>query len=217
MSDIITTLKENPLIAAANSQDLKLVSTSNVGSVLLMYAKLSELMSEEWKIYRDKKPLLIHMDLLEGLSSSREAISFIDTYVKPYGIVSTKSSILRAAKKKNIITIQRNFLIDTKSLENSITSIKENNPDAVEIMPGIVPSIVERIREYVDKPIILGGLISSKEEIINALNSGADGVSFGKKELWNITLCRREKYVKKVICFNYLCRLISYRMCRWVC
>jgi len=194
MSDIMTILKENPLIAAAKFQNLELVSTSNVGSVFFMYGKLNELMGEEWKVYHDKKTLFIHMDLLEGLSNNREAINFIDTYIKPYGIVSTKSSILRAAKKKGIITVQRIFLIDTKSLENSIESIKENDPSAVEVMPGIAPYVIERIKGYIDKPIILGGLISNKEEIINALNSGADGVFFGKKELWNMSLCRQEVF-----------------------
>ena len=35
-------------------------------------------------------------------------------------------------------------------------------------------------------PIVAGGLIETKEEIAEAIISGAEAVSTGKKELWEI-------------------------------
>ena len=54
----------------------------------------------------------------------------------------------------------------------------------IEILPGVMPSVLSKITSQLEMPVIAGGLISSKEDIITVLNSGVQGVSTGKKELW---------------------------------
>ena len=186
--DVKDILNSNPLIAAAKIHDLKEAVNSNVGSVILMEAKLNELLEEEFRKIKKKKPIFIHIDLLKGLSNDKEAIEFIKKYVNPAGVVSTKSSVIKSAKKKGLIAIQRIFLIDTKSLNSAIETIKDNNPDIVEVMPALAYSIAPSIKELTNKPVIMAGLIENEKQILDGLNSGADGVSFGKKDLWNINL-----------------------------
>lgn len=181
-------LKVNPLIAAAYHENLHLAVNSKVSSVILMNGKLNELMMPEFQIYNKKKPILLHTDLIKGLSNDKEAVSFIKEHIKPSGIVSTKSTMLRAAKKRGLTTIQRIFLIDSNSLKNSIESIRENDPDIVEVMPAFVYPVVEHIKEQINKPIILGGLISNKDEIFQMMESHADGISCSKSDLWNIDI-----------------------------
>lgn len=181
-------LKESPIIAAANDENLKEAVDSNASAVILMEGKLSNLIEENFKSYIDKKNIFIHMDLLKGLSNDLEGIKFLKENIKVKGIVSTKSSTLRAAKKQGLLTIQIIFLIDTKSLKNAIKSVKENKPDAVEVMPALSNSIIQHIKEEIKRPVILGGLINSKEDILGALNAGADGVSFSKSHLWNMDI-----------------------------
>lgn len=181
-------LKVSPLIAAAKIQDLREAVNSNVGAVILMEAKLNELLEEEFRELKRKKPIFIHIDLLKGLSNDKEAIEFIKKYVNPAGIVSTKSYVIKSAKKKGLIAIQRIFLIDTKSLNSAIESVKENNPDIVEVMPALAHSIAKSIKELTNKPVIMAGLVENEKQILDGLNSGADGVSFGKKNLWNMNL-----------------------------
>lgn len=181
-------LKVSPLIATAKIQDLREAVNSNVGAVILMEAKLNELLEEEFRELKRKKPIFIHIDLLKGLSNDKEAIEFIKKYVNPAGIVSTKSSVIKSAKKKGLIAIQRIFLIDTKSLNSAIESVKENNPDIVEVMPALAHSIAKSIKELTNKPVIMAGLVENEKQILDGLNSGADGVSFGKKNLWNMNL-----------------------------
>lgn len=55
----------------------------------------------------------------------------------------------------------------------------------VEIMPGIMPEIIERLKIEIKIPIIAGGLISDKKDIIAALSAGADAVSTTKTGLWS--------------------------------
>ena len=70
--------------------------------------------------------------------------------------------------------------------ETEIINIKENKPTAIEILPGLMPKIIKKINKAVKVPIITGGLIEDKEDIINALGSGAMGISTTKKELWDV-------------------------------
>ena len=58
------------------------------------------------------------------------------------------------------------------------------NPDAIEIMPGIMPKITKKMSDELDVPVIVGGLISDKDEIEKALSSGAHGASTSSKALW---------------------------------
>lgn len=70
------------------------------------------------------------------------------------------------------------------SFKNTLVHIRENRPSAVEILPGIMPKIVSRIEKAVSIPIIAGGLIDEKEDVINALKAGAVGISTTDKSLW---------------------------------
>ncbi|AHM57521.1 glycerol uptake operon antiterminator regulatory protein GlpP (plasmid) [Peptoclostridium acidaminophilum DSM 3953] len=186
--NMIESLKKNPLIAAAQHENLQLAVDSGVSSIILMNGNLNELMGQEFQNCNRKKAILLHTDLIKGLSNDKEAINFIKSHINPAGIVSTKSTMLRAAKKKGLAAIQRIFLIDSNSLKKSIESIRENDPDVVEVMPAFVYPVIDIIKKEIDKPVVLGGLISKKEHIIDVLRGGADGVSCSNSELWNIDI-----------------------------
>ena len=89
------------------------------------------------------------------------------------------------AKKNGICVIQRFFILDSFSFKNTITHIRENKPDAVEILPGVMPKIIKRICNLINVPVITGGLIDEKEDIINALGGGAVGISTTDKNIWD--------------------------------
>lgn len=106
--------------------------------------------------------------------------------IRPDGIISTKSSHIKLAKEKGMFTIQRFFLIDNKSYDMTIKSVKSTKPDMIEVMPGVMPQIISRITKEISTPVIAGGLISTKQDIMDILKAGALGTSTGKKELWNL-------------------------------
>lgn len=181
-------LRVYPLIAAAQHENLQLAIDSKASAIILINGKLNKLMEPDFQKYNKKKPILLHTDLIKGLSNDKESINFIKRYINPAGIVSTKSTMLRAAKSKGLITVQRIFLIDTNSLKSASENIRENDPDAVELMPAFVYPIFETIKNEIDKPIFLGGLLTKKEQIFDVLKAGADGLSCSKSDLWNIDL-----------------------------
>ena len=52
-------------------------------------------------------------------------------------------------------------------------------------MPGVITKAVRILnKEFPDLPIICGGLIDDKQEIIDVLKNGAMAVSTSKIELW---------------------------------
>ncbi|WP_352419770.1 glycerol-3-phosphate responsive antiterminator [Proteiniborus sp.] len=138
------------------------------------------------KIKNAGKNALIHIDFLEGIGRDAKAIDYIIHVIQPDGIISTKSSHIKIARAKGCFTIQRFFLIDSKSYEMTIKSVKSIQPDMIEIMPGVMPGVIERITRQLSIPVIAGGLISSKQDIMEVLKAGALGASTGKKNLWEL-------------------------------
>ena len=104
---------------------------------------------------------------------------------KFHGIISTKPQIVKAAKKYNLLAIQRVFIFDTLSL-NNVKNHMITECDALEVLPGVIPKVLGIISRETKKPLVSGGLIESKNEVIQALNSGATCVSTTKKEIWDM-------------------------------
>ncbi len=75
-------------------------------------------------------------------------------------------------------------MLDSLSVETAIKSVKSTRPDAIELLPGIIPRVVARVCHETRIPVIAGGLIESKEDIIATLKAGAVGISTTKEELW---------------------------------
>ena len=75
-------------------------------------------------------------------------------------------------------------MLDSSSLDNSLKSALELRQDAVEIMPGIIPKIIKKTCEKLHIPVIAGGLIEDKHEVITALEAGATSISTSRIDLW---------------------------------
>ncbi len=131
------------------------------------------------------KLAIVHLDLISGLGSKEIAVDFIRGATAADGIISTRPALIKRGKELGLFTILRFFLLDSMALENVM---KENgcNADMIEILPGIMPKITQRITETLSIPVICGGLISDKEDIIHALNAGAVAISTTNPEAWRM-------------------------------
>lgn len=129
-------------------------------------------------------PVFLHLERMGGISHDREGITFLAHYVKPDGIVTTRNTLIKLAKKQGLLTIQRLFLVDSDSLKSGLQSVSENQPDAVELMPALLPEMIEEYSRVLDTPIIAGGLLRKRDQMLAALGSGAIAVSVGSPTLW---------------------------------
>lgn len=60
----------------------------------------------------------------------------------------------------------------------------QGRPDYVEILPGLIPRVIGELSRSMNAPIIAGGLIKSKEEVVAALSAGAVAVSTTAEAVW---------------------------------
>ena len=178
-------LKNKSTIAGVKDiNDLDKALESDCEIIFLLCGTIFNLKESVNKAKEKKKLIFIHVDLVEGFSRDSVALKYISEEIKPDGIISTKNNLLKVAKSLGMLTVPRIFIIDSLSIGTAIKASQTINPDAVEIMPGIMPRITKQLSSSLDIPVIAGGLISTEEEIRLALESGALGVSTSSKNLW---------------------------------
>lgn len=175
----------NPIIAAINNLDnLELALKSPCEVIFLLKGDIFNIKSIVDRCKEVDKCILVHIDLMEGLSKDAITLKYINEYIKPDGIITTKSNLTKIAKDNNIFIIQRLFALDSLSLSTGIKLIRSTRPDAIEILPGIVPKIIKSVHYETSVPVIAGGLIRDKDDIIESLNAGAMGVSTSNTGIW---------------------------------
>jgi glycerol uptake operon antiterminator len=175
----------SPIIAAVKDlSKLDSAIESPCEIIFLLTGDIFDLEKSVKKVKDKDKKVFIHVDLIDGFSRNVTALKYIHKVIKPDGIISTKTTLIKAAKDMNMLAIQRFFIIDSLSLNNAIESMKNIHPDAVEILPGIMGKITTQLYENTRKNIIAGGLISDKQDVIQALKAGAIGVSTTEEKIW---------------------------------
>ena len=134
--------------------------------------------------HKHNKKLYIHIDLAKGINSDKYGMLFaMETGVD--GIISTRTHVIKTAHDAGLKTVQRFFVVDSHFLDTTLDAVNASKADMIEIMPGTMCKVINRLKRELDIPIIAGGLIETREEADAAINSGAYAVSTGVKELWN--------------------------------
>ena len=179
-------LEENPIIAAVkNEEQLELAVNSSAQIIFVLYGDVMNIKQISEIIASSNKMGIIHIDLVEGFTNKEVVIRYIKEETIFEGIISTKPQVVKLAKKYDLVGIQRVFIFDTLSL-NTVKNHMISECDAIEVLPGIIPKVLGIISKYSNKPVVAGGLIETKEEVMQALSSGATCISTTKKEIWDM-------------------------------
>lgn len=182
-------MKRNPIIAGIKDiSKLEDALKSDCEMIFLLCGTIFDLKETVSKARKADKLIFIHVDLLDGFSKDATALKYISSEIRPDGIISTKNNLLKLAKSLGLLTVQRVFIIDSLSIDTAVKASQSINPDAVEIMPGIMPRIINKLSSSLDVPVIVGGLVSEKEDVTVALENGALGVSTSSKEIWEMKI-----------------------------
>ena len=184
--DLLEIIADSPVIAAVKDEEgLEKSLRTDCRIIFILYGNICSLTTIVEKIKSREKLAIVHADLVQGLSAKIEAIDYIKNNTKADGILSTKGNLVKHATDIGLIGILRNFIIDSMAMENVNKQVELAHPDMIEIMPGIMPEIIEKLKNEIKLPLIAGGLISDTKDVIAALSAGADAVSTTKEELWN--------------------------------
>lgn len=183
--DFIRLLRENPVVAAVKSpQGLERCRESECGIIFILYGSLSDIGEIVEKVKEAGKAAIVHIDLIEGLDGSQAAVRYIREHTGADGVISTKAQVMKYAREAGLLAVQRFFLIDSMALETVKRHMDQKTADIIEILPGVMPKVVKKLAESTREPIIAGGLIADKEDIIQALQAGAAGISSTAEETW---------------------------------
>ena len=167
-------LEESPIIAAIKSwEGLEKSLKSECKVVFVLFGTICDIDQIVARIKDAGKVAIVHVDMIQGLSTKRVAVDFIAHNTRADGIISTKNTLVERAKEMGLYAIQRTFVVDSIALDTLKKQIEMFRPDAVEIMPGVMPKILKIMREYTDIPLIAGGLLSDKKDVMAAFEAGA--------------------------------------------
>lgn len=180
-------MEVNPIIAAVNNLDkLDAAIQSPCKVIFLLTGNIFNLKKIVHKVKENNMDIYIHFDLLQGFAKDSIALDYISKEIKPDGIITTKSCLIKKAKNLNLWAIQRLFIFDSMSLETGINSVNITKPDTIEILPGAIPKIITEIHTRTNIPLIAGGLIRNKEDVIECLKAGAQGISASGEKIWHM-------------------------------
>lgn len=177
-----------PVIASITETDqIAKALTSDVKRVILMTGSITNLKQIIGQLHEADKQVYVHTEMVSGIGRDAAAIQYVAEVFRADGIVTTKSNAVAAARQAGMASIQRIFAIDSAAVETAIRMINTCKPDEVELMPGLMPRVIRHLKQRITQPLIVGGLIRHEEEIIQAIENGADFVSIGHEQFWSST------------------------------
>lgn len=180
-------LLDSPVIAAVKEEaGLRSALDSDCQVIFLLYGTILNVDSLVQQVHSRDKLCLVHIDLVEGLSNRDIAVDGLVKLCHPDGIISTRAAQIRRAQQLGILAVQRAFILDSMSLESLLPQKEAVRPDFIEILPGIIPAVIREITEKTDIPLIAGGLIRSKQDVIQALQAGVIAVSTSCQQVWKM-------------------------------
>ena len=182
---LLDQLEAYPIIAAVRDEKgIAEALASPVKVIFLLNGTLSNIRTRINQVKESGKVVFVHLEMMSGLSKDQAAVEFLQMEMKPTGILTTKPNLTQKARNLGLITVQRLFMLDSLSIQTGIKMVNVNRPDLIEIMPAILPKVILRVKQESKIPIIAGGMVETKEEIIELLKVGATAVSTSKSALW---------------------------------
>ena len=187
--DFVETIEAAPVVAAIKDDTgLEMCLKSEVDAVFILYGDICTIADIVAKVKEAGKTAMVHMDLITGLSPKDISTDFIRKYTLADGIITTKGNLISHAKEIGLATVLRYFVLDSMALiniERQSHQNRETQPDMIEILPGIiVPKMIRKICAMSRVPVICGGLIQEKEDVMHALASGAAAISTTCPDVW---------------------------------
>ncbi|MCH3973163.1 MAG: glycerol-3-phosphate responsive antiterminator [Oscillospiraceae bacterium] len=175
----------NPVIAAVKTEGaLQDALKSDCDVIFLLTSTVMDVKECVEKIHEAQKLAVVHVDLVEGLSTREIAVDGLISICHPDGIISTHPTLIRRARHRGLLTVQRAFILDSMSITSLYPQLELGKPDFVEILPGIIPRVVGELCKNVSIPVITGGLIHTKEEVMANMAAGAVAISTSCPDVW---------------------------------
>ena len=141
----------------------------------------------------DRLPVLLHIDLVNGLANDESGLRYVATLKGVDGVVTTRHHLAPLARKLGLMSVVRLFLQDGRAVERGLAVIDKSKPDAVEVLPGVAFLQVADRFNHLPIPCIAGGLIRSADVVQQILAGGCRAISTSNAELWKLNATPRAR------------------------
>ena len=169
----------NHIIAAVRTEeDFAAALKSGAACLFLLCSNILTIKKQLSAAHAVGKKVFVHLDMSEGIGRDTAGVTYL-AGLGVDGIISTRTGIIRAARELGLPAVQRVFSIDSQAIQ-----LPTAHPSYIEVMPGVIPKVIQRFCSNTEIPIIAGGLIETPEEVAAALQSGAVAVSTANQSLW---------------------------------
>jgi glycerol uptake operon antiterminator len=182
---IQTICRERVIAAVADLRDVSLALESPVSTIFMLHARIKELGQATNLLRAHGKTVFIHYDMVEGLAPTAAGLELLLGLCPFDGVITTRGSIIQKGRKLGLVTVQRVFMIDSRSIATAVHAVEKYRPDAIEIMPGLMPKAVQAIHNRISPLIITGGMISTPQEVDAMLATPAAAISASEVSLWS--------------------------------
>lgn len=184
---LLEALRDDPVIASVKDDSaLDEVLASDRDVVFVLYGSVLDVVSIVDRAKDAGKTVLVDVDLLDGFAARDVVVTWLAAHTRADGVLSAKSSLVRAAKRAGLVAVQRFFLVDSFSYHQLPRVVEQAKPDAIEILPGCMPRVITWLRNDLDVPIIAGGLVCDKADVMAALGAGAVAVASSNRDVWGM-------------------------------
>lgn len=187
--DFVNKIEASPIIAAVkNDSELERCLKTDVEVVFTLYGDVCTIPEITKKIKAAGRIAMVHLDLVAGLTQKEISIDYIRDKTCADGIITTRANLIRHAKERGLATVLRYFVLDSMAIDNIHKLALQgysSQPDVIEILPGtLVPKVVKRICAMSKVPVVAGGLIQDREDVMNMLDNGVIAISTSCPDVW---------------------------------
>lgn len=187
--DFVNKIEASPIIAAVkNDSELERCLKTDVEVVFTIYGDVCTIPEITKKIKAAGRIAMVHLDLVAGLTQKEISIDYIRDKTCADGIITTRANLIRHAKERGLATVLRYFVLDSMAIDNIHKLALQgysSQPDVIEILPGtLVPKVVKRICAMSRVPVVAGGLIQDREDVMNMLDNGVIAISTSCPDVW---------------------------------
>lgn len=153
--------------------------------ILLPEAHIGNLKSLVELCHQHHKYVMVNLDLIGGFSADKTGLKLLKDFYQVDAVVSANAVKINMAKATGFTTVQRFFLIDSRSFDFTLKAIQTTQNDAIEILPGpLAPRVVDVIKNIRVVPLIAGGFIDTAAQVDKLHQAGFSAVTCSKAELW---------------------------------
>ena len=170
---MMSVLEQNPVLPAVKDAGrLEACLAQPAGVVFLLCGDILNIDRLIDRVHQAGKYAVVHADLVAGLAPREIAVDFLHRCGAD-GIISTRPMLLRRGRELGLLTVLRVFAIDSKAVSNLGRETEGGMPDVIEILPGTLCKVLRRLSRELPVPLIAGGLLSDKADVLAALGAGA--------------------------------------------